>query len=90
MENKVQKLFEGTTELCGRQIGIKFIKESLDQVTYRFILSELVTDESQIDYHNGGNTISNDLEALLIQLQAFKREIKKIKDVKPNKEYNQY
>lgn len=88
MDNKPKNLFEGTTEICGRQVGIKIIKD--DDNTYRYILSELITDESQISYHNGGNTISKDLEALLIHLQDFKDEIKTIKDIKQNNEYYQY
>lgn len=90
MEHEFKKLFEGTIEICGRKVGIKIIKESLDCVTYRFILSELITGVSQIDYHNGGNTISKDLENLLIRLQSLIDEIKTIKAIKPNKEYNQY
>lgn len=89
MENKFKKLFEGTTEICGRQVGIKIIKD--DDNIFQYILSSFFKDTNQIDVHRpGGTGMSDTLEGLFFRLREYKKEFTSIDKEIKNDEYKKY
>lgn len=78
-------LFEGTTTMGGRDVDIKIFRvEDGDSTYYEWDYNPYLVDESQMDVHRGEITKGKDLEEILFRINMYKKEIRKIKEVKYN------
>lgn len=78
-------LFEGTTTMGGRDVDIKIYRvEDGDSTYYEWDYNPYLVDESQMDVHCGEITKGKDLEEILFRINTYKKEIRKIKEVKNN------
>ncbi len=82
-------LFEGKTTMAGMDVALKIYRvEDDEQSYYEWDYNPyLLVDESQIDVHNGEIKRGKTLEELLFRINSYKNEIRKIKEIRPNKSF---
>ena len=80
-------LFEGKTTMGGLDVDIKIYRENEEDGTlsyYTWDYNPHLVDVDQADVHIGEINMGHDLEEILFRIEMYKKEIRKIKEVKPN------
>lgn len=80
-------LFEGKTTMGGMDVDLKIYRENEENGKlsyYEWDYNPHLVDVDQVDVHIGEINIGHDLEEILFRIEMYKKEIRQIKEVKPN------
>ncbi len=81
-------LFEGKTTMAGMDVALKIYRvDDEEQSYYEWDYNPHLVDENQKEVHNGEIKRGNTLEELLSHINSYKNEIRKIKEIRPNKSF---
>ncbi len=81
-------LFEGKTTMAGMDVALKIYRvEEYEQSYYEWDYNPHLVDENQMDVHYGDINKGKTLEELLSHINSYKNEIRKIKEIRPNKSF---
>lgn len=83
-------LFEGKTTMWGRDVDLKIYKvldEEEKFCYYEWDYNPYLVDQDQADVHIGEINRGLDLETILFRISSYKKEIRKIKEIKSNPDF---
>jgi hypothetical protein len=83
-------IFEGKTTMGGMDVDLRIYKVNEDNgkfCYYQWDYNPHLVDKNQMGVHIGDINLGHTLEDILYQINSYKKEIREIKDIKPNNNF---